>query len=131
MALLAPELGFCGNSGPLGHIGTIWRQLTSNPFSNSSFQEDREQGFRTSSAKSPNAVGPLRDLVMPVVLQLAARGRNPQAWMRGHHVDWQAPRGAREVTPGGWRPCPRPISARPVIPSSTRCNPQRSWSVET
>jgi hypothetical protein len=68
-----------------------WRQSA---HANSSFQDDREQGFRTSSVKSPNAVGPLRDLVMLVVLQLAARGRNPQAWMRGHHVDWQAPAGS-------------------------------------
>jgi 2-polyprenyl-6-methoxyphenol hydroxylase-like FAD-dependent oxidoreductase len=46
------------------------------------------QGFRTSSAKSPPAVGRLvRDLVMPVVL----RRRDPTAWMRDHAVDWDAP----------------------------------------
>ena len=46
------------------------------------------QGFRTSSAKSPPAVGRLvRDLVMPVVL----RRRDPTAWMRAHAVDWDAP----------------------------------------
>ena len=46
------------------------------------------QGFRTSSAKSPPPVGRLvRDLVMPVVL----RRRDPQAWMRDHHVEWDAP----------------------------------------
>jgi 2-polyprenyl-6-methoxyphenol hydroxylase-like FAD-dependent oxidoreductase len=45
------------------------------------------QGFRTSSAKSPPAVGRLvRDLVMPVVL----RHRDPRAWVRDHHVDWDA-----------------------------------------
>jgi 2-polyprenyl-6-methoxyphenol hydroxylase-like FAD-dependent oxidoreductase len=45
------------------------------------------QGFRTSSAKSPPAVGRVvRDLVMPVVL----RHRDPGAWVRGHHVDWDA-----------------------------------------
>ncbi|RBY77254.1 FAD-dependent monooxygenase [Geodermatophilus sp. TF02-6] len=46
------------------------------------------QGFRTSSAKSPPAVGRVvRDLVLPVVL----RRRDPQAWMRRHHVVWDAP----------------------------------------
>jgi 2-polyprenyl-6-methoxyphenol hydroxylase-like FAD-dependent oxidoreductase len=46
------------------------------------------QGFRTSSAKSPPAVGRLvRDLVMPLVL----RHRDPTAWMRDHAVDWDAP----------------------------------------
>jgi 2-polyprenyl-6-methoxyphenol hydroxylase-like FAD-dependent oxidoreductase len=46
------------------------------------------QGFRTSSAKSPPAVGRVaRDLVMPFVL----RRRDPQAWMRAHSVDWDAP----------------------------------------
>ncbi|WP_138759611.1 FAD-dependent oxidoreductase [Modestobacter altitudinis] len=45
------------------------------------------QGFRTSSAKSPPAVGRVvRDLVMPVVL----RYRDPRAWVREHHVDWDA-----------------------------------------
>ncbi|GAA4748576.1 hypothetical protein GCM10023328_33670 [Modestobacter marinus] len=44
--------------------------------------------FRTSSAKSPPPVGRLvRDLVMPVVL----RRRDPQAWVRAHQVDWDAP----------------------------------------
>ena len=46
------------------------------------------QGHRTSSAKSPPPVGRLvRDLVMPVVL----RRHDPQAWVRAHHVDWDAP----------------------------------------
>ena len=46
------------------------------------------EGFRTSSAKSPPPVGRLvRDLVMPVVL----RRHDPQAWVRAHHVDWDAP----------------------------------------
>ncbi|SNS22767.1 2-polyprenyl-6-methoxyphenol hydroxylase [Geodermatophilus saharensis] len=46
------------------------------------------QGFATSSAKSPPAVGRLvRDLVMPLVL----RHRDPTAWMRAHAVDWDAP----------------------------------------
>ncbi|SFO72067.1 2-polyprenyl-6-methoxyphenol hydroxylase [Geodermatophilus dictyosporus] len=46
------------------------------------------QGFRTSSAKSPPAVGRLvRDLVVPLVL----RHRDPQAWVRDHAVDWGAP----------------------------------------
>ncbi len=46
------------------------------------------QGFRTSSAKSPPAVGRIvRDVVMPLVL----RRRDPQAWMRAHTVDWDAP----------------------------------------
>ncbi|SDD50179.1 FAD binding domain-containing protein [Geodermatophilus telluris] len=46
------------------------------------------EGFRTSSAKSPPAVGRLvRDLVMPLVL----RRRDPQAWVRDHTVDWGAP----------------------------------------
>jgi FAD-dependent urate hydroxylase len=49
------------------------------------------QGFRTSSAKSPPAVGRVvRDLVMPVVL----RHRDPRAWVRDHHVDWDAPAGS-------------------------------------
>jgi 2-polyprenyl-6-methoxyphenol hydroxylase-like FAD-dependent oxidoreductase len=48
------------------------------------------EGFRTSSAKSPPPVGRLvRDLVMPVVL----RHRDPRAWVRDHHVDWDAPAG--------------------------------------
>jgi 2-polyprenyl-6-methoxyphenol hydroxylase-like FAD-dependent oxidoreductase len=53
-------------------------------------------GWRTSTAKSPPAVGRLvRDLVMPVVLRRAAsRGTDPQAWMRRHHVDWDAPAAA-------------------------------------
>jgi 2-polyprenyl-6-methoxyphenol hydroxylase-like FAD-dependent oxidoreductase len=46
------------------------------------------QGFRTSSAKSPPAVGRVvRDLVLPLVL----RRTDPQAWIREHHVDWDAP----------------------------------------
>ena len=46
------------------------------------------QGFRTSSAKSPPAIGRVvRDLVMPFVL----RRRDPQAWVRAHSVDWDAP----------------------------------------
>jgi 2-polyprenyl-6-methoxyphenol hydroxylase-like FAD-dependent oxidoreductase len=46
------------------------------------------QGFRTSAAKSPPAVGRVvRDAVMPLVL----RRRDPQAWMRAHSVDWDAP----------------------------------------
>jgi 2-polyprenyl-6-methoxyphenol hydroxylase-like FAD-dependent oxidoreductase len=46
------------------------------------------QGFRTSSAKSPPAVGRIaRDLVMPFVL----RRRDPQAWVRAHSIDWGAP----------------------------------------
>ncbi len=54
------------------------------------------QGFRTSSAKSPPAVGRLvRDLVMPVVL----RRRDPTAWMRDHAVDWDAP--APAAVPAG------------------------------
>jgi 2-polyprenyl-6-methoxyphenol hydroxylase-like FAD-dependent oxidoreductase len=54
------------------------------------------QGFRTSSAKSPPAVGRLvRDLVMPVVL----RRRDPTAWMRDHTVDWDAP--APAAVPAG------------------------------
>ena len=45
------------------------------------------QGFRVSSAKSPPAVGRVvRDLVMPLVL----RRTDPQAWVRDHHVDWDA-----------------------------------------
>jgi 2-polyprenyl-6-methoxyphenol hydroxylase-like FAD-dependent oxidoreductase len=45
------------------------------------------QGFRVSSAKSPPAVGrAVRDLVMPLVL----RRTDPQAWVRDHHVDWEA-----------------------------------------
>ncbi|MGY1711862.1 FAD-dependent oxidoreductase [Geodermatophilus sp. SYSU D00758] len=54
------------------------------------------QGFRTSSAKSPPAVGRVvRDLVMPVALRwAAARGSDPQAWFRAHRVDWDAPVGA-------------------------------------
>jgi 2-polyprenyl-6-methoxyphenol hydroxylase-like FAD-dependent oxidoreductase len=48
------------------------------------------QGFRTSSAKSPPAVGRVvRDLVMPLVL----RRTDPRAWVRDHHVDWDAPVG--------------------------------------
>jgi 2-polyprenyl-6-methoxyphenol hydroxylase-like FAD-dependent oxidoreductase len=54
------------------------------------------QGFRTSSAKSPPAVGRvLRDLVMPVVL----RHHDPRAWVRDHHVDWDAG-ASRGPTPG-------------------------------
>ena len=54
------------------------------------------EGFRTSSAKSPPAVGRLvRDLVMPVVL----RRRDPTAWMRDHTVDWDAP--APAAVPAG------------------------------
>ena len=46
------------------------------------------QGFRTSSAKSPPAVGRVaRDLFMPFVL----RRRDPQAWVRAHSIDWHAP----------------------------------------
>jgi 2-polyprenyl-6-methoxyphenol hydroxylase-like FAD-dependent oxidoreductase len=46
------------------------------------------QGFRTSSAKSPPAVGRVaRDLLMPFVL----RRRDPNAWVRAHSVDWDAP----------------------------------------
>jgi len=46
------------------------------------------EGFRISSTKSPPPVGRLvRDLVMPVVL----RRHDPQAWVRDHHVDWNAP----------------------------------------
>ena len=46
------------------------------------------QGFRTSSAKAPPAVGRVvRDLVMPLVLR---RG-DPQAWMRDHHLEWDEP----------------------------------------
>jgi 2-polyprenyl-6-methoxyphenol hydroxylase-like FAD-dependent oxidoreductase len=46
------------------------------------------QGFRTSSAKSPPAVGRVaRDLLMPLVL----RRRDPNAWVRAHTVDWDAP----------------------------------------
>jgi 2-polyprenyl-6-methoxyphenol hydroxylase-like FAD-dependent oxidoreductase len=49
------------------------------------------QGFRTSSAKSPNPVGRLaRDLVMPLVLRRTA-GRDPQSRARRHSVDWAAP----------------------------------------
>jgi 2-polyprenyl-6-methoxyphenol hydroxylase-like FAD-dependent oxidoreductase len=45
------------------------------------------QGFGTSSAKSPPVVGRvLRDLVMPLVLRHA----DPQAWVRDHHIDWDA-----------------------------------------
>ncbi|WNV73578.1 FAD-dependent monooxygenase [Geodermatophilus sp. DSM 44513] len=47
------------------------------------------QGFGVSSAKSPPPVGRVvRDLVMPVLLR---RGRDPQSWVRAHHVDWDAP----------------------------------------
>jgi 2-polyprenyl-6-methoxyphenol hydroxylase-like FAD-dependent oxidoreductase len=51
------------------------------------------EGWKTSSAKSPNAAGRFaRDLIMPVVMSRAvARGREPQAWMRQHHIDWDAP----------------------------------------
>jgi 2-polyprenyl-6-methoxyphenol hydroxylase-like FAD-dependent oxidoreductase len=51
------------------------------------------QGFGVSSAKSPPPIGRLaRDLLMPVVLRrAAARGRDQQAWVRAHHVDWDAP----------------------------------------
>src|SRR3954471_20708769 len=51
------------------------------------------EGWKRSSAKSPNAVGRFaRDLIMPVVMSRAvARGREPQAWMRHHHIDWDAP----------------------------------------
>jgi 2-polyprenyl-6-methoxyphenol hydroxylase-like FAD-dependent oxidoreductase len=51
------------------------------------------EGWKTSSAKSPNAVGRFaRDLIMPVVMSRAvARGREPQAWIRHHHIDWDAP----------------------------------------
>jgi 2-polyprenyl-6-methoxyphenol hydroxylase-like FAD-dependent oxidoreductase len=54
------------------------------------------EGFRLSSAKSPNAVGRLaRDLLMPVVLgRAAARGRDPQSRARRHHIDWDSPVGA-------------------------------------
>jgi 2-polyprenyl-6-methoxyphenol hydroxylase-like FAD-dependent oxidoreductase len=46
------------------------------------------QGFRTSSAKSPPTVGRVaRDLLMPFVL----RRRDPNAWVRAHSVDWDAP----------------------------------------
>lgn len=46
------------------------------------------QGFRTSSAKSPPALGRIaRDLVLPFVL----RRRDPNAWVRAHSVDWDAP----------------------------------------
>ncbi|MEX5716912.1 FAD-dependent oxidoreductase [Geodermatophilus maliterrae] len=46
------------------------------------------QGFRTSSAKAPPAVGRVvRDLVMPLVL----RRRDPQAWVRDHHLEWDDP----------------------------------------
>lgn len=50
------------------------------------------QGFQVSSAKSPPPVGRIaRDLLMPVLLRRAvARGRDPQAWVRGHHIDWDA-----------------------------------------
>src|SRR3712207_6663780 len=49
-------------------------------------------GFRPSSAKSPPALGRLvRDLIMPAAL----RRRDPQAWVRAHHIDWDAP-----VAPG-------------------------------
>ncbi|SDQ42081.1 NAD(P)/FAD-dependent oxidoreductase [Quadrisphaera sp. DSM 44207] len=50
-------------------------------------------GWRTSSAKSLNPVArTVRDLVMPVGLRVAAaRGRDPQLWMRDHHLDWDAP----------------------------------------
>jgi FAD-dependent urate hydroxylase len=45
------------------------------------------QGYRTSSAKSPPLVGRVvRDLVMPLVL----RHTDPRAWVRDHHVDWDA-----------------------------------------
>ncbi|WP_432496592.1 FAD-dependent oxidoreductase [Kineococcus gypseus] len=48
-------------------------------------------GWRTSSAKSPGAVGRfMRDLVLPLVLRGAG---DPHAWMRRHHVDWDAPAG--------------------------------------
>jgi FAD-dependent urate hydroxylase len=51
------------------------------------------QGFRTSSAKAPPAVGRLvRDLVMPLVL----RRRDPQSWMRDHHLAWDDPADAPE-----------------------------------
>jgi len=51
------------------------------------------QGYGVSSAKSPPPVGRVvRDLVMPVLLRRAvARGRDPQSWVRAHHVDWDAP----------------------------------------
>jgi hypothetical protein len=46
------------------------------------------QGFRTSSAKAPPAVGRLvRNLVMPWV----PRRRDPQSWMRDHHLAWDDP----------------------------------------
>jgi FAD-dependent urate hydroxylase len=49
------------------------------------------QGFRVSSDKSPPAVGRVvRDLVMPLVL----RRTDPQAWVRDHHVDWDARAGS-------------------------------------
>jgi 2-polyprenyl-6-methoxyphenol hydroxylase-like FAD-dependent oxidoreductase len=53
------------------------------------------QGHRTSSAKSPPVVGRVvRDLVMPLVL----RHTDPRAWVRDHHVDWDA-RADTESTP--------------------------------
>ncbi|NAZ85356.1 FAD-dependent oxidoreductase [Kineococcus indalonis] len=50
-------------------------------------------GWRTSAAKSPGAVGRVaRDAVMPLVLRAGAlRGQDQQAWMRRHHVEWDAP----------------------------------------
>ncbi|MGR7027063.1 FAD-dependent oxidoreductase [Geodermatophilus sp. URMC 62] len=46
------------------------------------------EGFRTSSAKAPPAVGRVvRDLVVPLVL----RRRDPQAWVRDHHLEWDDP----------------------------------------
>ena len=64
-------------------------------------------GWRTSAAKSPGAVGRVaRDLVMPLVLRAGAvRGQDQQAWMRRHHVDWDAtvqlPRARGAVVPAG------------------------------
>ncbi len=49
--------------------------------------------YRTSRSKSPNGVGrAVRDVVMPLVMKrYAARGDDPQAWVRRHRIDWDAP----------------------------------------
>jgi 2-polyprenyl-6-methoxyphenol hydroxylase-like FAD-dependent oxidoreductase len=49
------------------------------------------QGARTSSAKTPGPVGrALRDLALPLVFKLLVTERS-QAWIHGHHIDWDTP----------------------------------------
>ena len=49
------------------------------------------QGARTGSAKTPGPVGRvLRDLALPLVFRFLVTDRS-QAWIYGHHIDWDAP----------------------------------------